>query len=238
MGLSDLTSNEMIRLSQAWLLDGHESHDALATMPTASACLPKLALATRELSKVSMQHQADESKEVLAQLDAEAAELDARHDRKARGLHLLLRALSEVADDPESACHYRDLNRFLFPIGLTVVDLPYEAEVNAIQRLERCLEERQRAALRVVPLPNGGTLEEVLNDWIKTAHALGEVERQRSLLTKEGAPDGVRKAREQWVRVVKTLMSAARLDDVDENTWAKIFQAIEQAEVEAISRRR
>src|SRR6185369_11183192 len=96
MSLRDLPTQTMVSLSAAWLDPAH-ARTAIEALPTARAVLPKLEAAHRLLLKTQPDRSKPRTPPELAALQTEQAQVDAIHDRSARGVYNVLTGFADLS---------------------------------------------------------------------------------------------------------------------------------------------
>lgn len=235
MALKQLTTGEMLSLSEPWVSPG-PVRALLDGIAEARPVLPHVEAARRAL----LDTQFDPTQPELQKLSEQAGALDARHDAQVGGIHALLGALAQLATDPARGEALLRLRDRLFPQGVSVVQHSYRDEAGQAELVEGRLTEADRALLRAVPVLSS-TLGDVVARWQHTARELGRVEDRRVALLDEKRrgtrPADVVAARNQWIRAVNALLSALDLAAPDERTRLAILGALE-ASTKAAARRR
>jgi hypothetical protein len=217
MALKTLSTETMLALSSAWT-DPQRDRPALEAS-VAAALLPKLDAAHEGLVATAQPAAVAEAERELAELQGKEAEVDRVHDRKVRGTYHVLTGLAELADDPRVAGSRLALRDALLPAGLAATRRSYLDEAGDVEALPRRLDDEQREELGQIAVGDGRTLADEVDAWTTSARRLGELEGKRAELVARRsakAPDrasSVARARNQWVRVVTTIVRAIALDD-------------------------
>ncbi len=240
MSLRNLTAETMIGISAAWL-DPKRTRPLIEGLPTASGLLPKIKEVHGTL--VSLHASTDPAPSPLrAELDAvkkASLETDLLHDRKLRAGHNLLSALADATDDPARAAAYLDLRDLLFPDGLSGAQRSMTAEAGAVEVARERMTPKQEALARSIPLPDGQSLHDLIEAWIKAGHRLGQLdEKRRALEEKLGQSGGVPKfdvahAKNQWIRVARSLTELVALDHPPPETENRILAVLREEEARA-----
>ena len=173
----------------------------------------------------------------LRDLTSEASELDARHDRKARGLFHLLSGAIEVVDKLKTRDQYAALQSKLFPHGVQVVRFSYTDQAGEVELLERRTTSADRKLLRKLKLDKT-TGEDALEAWIKAGRALGAVCNQRIQLATRADDSAIKAgdihlARLQWIRVVNALLVNLPLSGSPEEERQRLLANLVAAEKSA-----
>lgn len=228
MALKNLSTVEMVALSGPWV-DGAAQRPHLESHPLLAALLPALEAAHRDL--MGHRRHGDDS---LARIAAQLELLDARHDRKARGIFFLLTALGDLEDDPRAGRHLFDLRDKLLPRGLAMTQLSYAEEAAHAASIAGVLDEPDRHLLARLRYGER-TLADEVDAWVATALELGRLESERAALapgtTDDG--DGLR-ARNTWTAVVHALLANLDLTaGLDAATRERIAGPVRAAEARA-----
>jgi len=135
MSLRDVPTGAMINVSSDWL-DPEGTRPHIEAIAAAAALLPAIKEAHQRLIKT--QARPDEGNPELASIQEEQAEVDAIHDRKGRGLHGVLTAFADVADDPEEAASYLALRDKIYPPerGLRILQASYSEEAGEAELVD------------------------------------------------------------------------------------------------------
>src|SRR5690606_33273120 len=99
------------------------------------------------------------------QLTAELTEADARHDRKARGIHGALSSWIELTDDHELAKDLIHIRAELFPIGLSVTQRTYREQAGSALQTRQLLTPATRTLLAQSIFAPNSLLTETI-DWL------------------------------------------------------------------------
>lgn len=239
MAFRNLTIDEMLGLTSAWL-DPARGRAHLERVPLLASLLPTLDAAHQGLLELLRPRHLSPLAESLVDLSREAAVADVLHDRKGRGAFAMLTALVELTDDPVMVGVYQDLQKRLFPDGISIVDQAYLAEAGNAERLARELADPSvRAVLESIVRPGGRTLLSDLEALVFAGSELGRLEARRAaLIAQSGAPESqpqprgaVLKARKAWVDAVETLQANLSLaSGVDEAIEAHVLRPLREAE--------
>lgn len=235
MALTDLTVEAMLMISEAWL-DPNGARPMLEAIPTAGAMLPRLERVHNALEGTRSGNA--QGGQRLLELVEEATDTDRLHDRKVRGLHHLLTALSELTEDPLDVARYLDLREALLPHGLETADLSYHDEADSAICVEQRLSATQRDLLTRLPLPWGTVMHEV-EAWRETGRRLVQIEHRWATL-KRKATGGDETAdlihtRHAWVKVVETLRQILEMEEVSAHVLDAILGPLVEAEALATS---
>lgn len=209
-----LSPNTMLNITERWLTDESFSMALELAGPLGVGIHQALVQAHDPLA--DLHRSRNEASSSLRSLIDLATQLDKRHDKKARGLKLILSGLAEAADTEAEAARFWELEGLLFPNGLTVTRLPYTQEGGAAVALERVVSDELRAELDGIVVGKR-TLAQLLKEWLAAGHELGEVMQRRAELKAVLSSDGegqlsLRSARYGWVKAVRALLWAIELD--------------------------
>jgi hypothetical protein len=244
MSLRDLPTQTMISLSAAWLDPAH-ARSAIEGLPTAAAVLPKLSTAHRTLLKTQPAGAAKTPKQI-ADIQAQQAQLDLVHDRKARGLYGILGGLADVLDDQELCAKLLELRDKIFPAdkGLNVTKMSYADEAGECALVEERLDDADRALLKACTILKGNLLD-VHKARVTAGKKLGDLEQKRLAAETDGAGDSKQRpkkgdalqARNGWIKATRALVSAIELDEPSDEVRKRILQPLDQAEAKAARQR-
>lgn len=234
MALKRFTTAEMVQLSSAWVGDG-PARQALLGVSLLAPLVPVLTAAHEAL----VQLQPGQREGQLAPLAEQAAALDAEHDGLVRGLFTLLSGCAEL--EPQSPA--QAALELLFPEGVSVVKASYAGEAGAAallaQRLATASEPRswlERASVGAGPRTAFSYVEQLL----RVARELGEVEARRHQLLENTGPTGAElsRARSRWMGAVNALLSTAELAGLSVEADQLLFGPLRRLEQMASRRRR
>lgn len=242
MALKNLSSETMLALSTSWL-DPGRGRKALEDHPRATHYLADLAAAHSALLAASASPDASALPPEMIALSAEETEVDTLHDRKVRGLHLVLTGLAELTDDRAEAARLLGARDTLFPDGISINQRSYLDEAGNVSAVARRLDSspETRALLLHTPLPHGKKLDDEVLAWLDTGERLGKLEARRVGLlhdrdaSRSGSKRGdLLRARNRWSRVTHAFLAAIDLDDHPGDALEKNFiRPLREAEAKA-----
>lgn len=241
MALKNLTDEEMMGLSAAWI-DPKRQRPALEAHPLLAAMLPQIASAHDGLlwpADESADAALDAARKALYQ---QGVTLDQRHDRKGRGVFNLLGALADLTDDPDLAAGYLALRKALFPTeNLSVLSQSWRGEAGNAHRIQDSVlgDKTHAAALKALVLPEKRTLHDSVRDFALAGIELGKVEDKRANLTSGDEVEGSSAVatRNRWITVGNNLVRM--VDEVLGLTGESrraILGALEESERKASAR--
>ena len=181
MALKDLSTQVMLDVTRAWLQEPTwrallERDDALVGIVT------RLEYIEDTLQNTQSEHL--EAAEQLREQTLRMGRLDQLHDRKARGLYHTLTGLAELTDDLAEAHRLLDLRNVLFPLGMSVTMLGYQAQAEEAERARARLSERGRADLGAIFIGDA-SLEAAVDAWLDAGQALGRLHASREAQRQE-----------------------------------------------------
>jgi hypothetical protein len=188
MALKNLTENEMVEVSSAWL-DPQRGGAALDAYPLLAALRPAVQRAHEGLLAGDGERGDAARDKERSGLYERGVALDQRHDRKGRGAFNLLGALADLSDDPAEAGSLLALQRALFPDGnLAVLAASWKGEAGNARRVRQQVlgDKATGAALKAIPTAGRRTLLDAVRDFVGAGEALGGVEDQRVALGGDG----------------------------------------------------
>jgi hypothetical protein len=232
MALLRITAAEMVQLSAPWVAPNDAAHQILMSIPLLAALEPQVEVAHQLI--VSMIPAAESPK--IKELSATEAEVDDQHDTLVRGIHGGLSSMALVSANGAELISLREL---LLPDGLLHTQRSYRGEAGHAALLEPRLDTATRQRLAAVKL-HDRTLEALVDEWLKLAKQLGELEEQKARLV---GPVGntaleISQARYGWIRVAKALLANAELAQINEEQDRVLFAALRAAEITANRRKR
>lgn len=242
MALKNLSTETMIALSLAWL-DPTVGRPTLEAHPRTSAYLPNLEAAYQGLLTVCSGSESEDQNADLAALSAEQSTLDDLHDRKVRGLHLVLSGLAALAGSREEAIQYIEARDALLPDGISINQRTYLDEAGNAALIARRLQDSPKLQefLGQIPLAGGKALLDEVRIWLDAGERLGALESRRIHLlherdsTRAGTRRGdILRARNQWSRVVYAIQATIDLDEHPAEDLEKSFlRPLREAESKA-----
>ena len=240
MNLRDLSGEEMVALS-AVLLD--ETGDLLPIMEDNELLVgPSKVIRRAHENLLRVHQQAGTNEKRVKELTAEMTELDALHDRKARGIYRVLEAQADLADSPEEARSLAGLLETLFPKGLTITQRSYREQAGTSKRVQERLSDEDRQRLEGITTGTG-TLWQEVELWLETAQVIGRLEAERAVLRRDDSDDSVsasevRHARIQWIQAVNTMIQMLPFTDLDEVKQRTLLANLQDADERATRARR
>ena len=225
MTFRDMTSQEMLATTRTWVNTDHPAHKALMARPLTAAMMPEVAGAHEGLEQAVHPNLSS----VLTELARQSLIKDDLHDNLIRCLDA--RLLSEILRAPSNAAAapFIRLRTLFMPEGVSLVQKSYAHEVTHAREVAEKLTAEQRAFLQTIPMVEG-TLDDVVTDYLATAEQLGELERQRREMD-DARPDrgNVLHARNQWIRAVALVMTAADVLGTEHSEIHELALAVKQA---------
>lgn len=236
MALKDLTAQEMVAISAAWL-DPKQERALLEKYTMLSSLLPIIESAHRGLLRTQLGSNAQEMRSDALALRAQSA--DQIYDRKARAVYHLLTGFAEYVDGVDGTARILDVRDELFPEGLKVTRKSFMAQAQEASEVKRRLSAETVVQLRELPVPGGATLEKAVDEWIAAGLELGKVELAKAEM-KSRQKDGVSisaadvlRARNQWVRAARGLRSMMTFEEVLDSEVGRLLSPLERAESQA-----
>jgi hypothetical protein len=235
MVTKDLSNEEMLALSGAWV--NNPATSRLISVHRRTAGLAE-DLDAAHLDLVRVRGASRASREELTQVSEEEKAVDALHDRKARGVHLLLSALAELADSIEARDAIVTARDQLFPEGTEFLDQNYPSEAGVARTTRQRLADHPELGELLARLPSleSRTVADEVTGWLAAADQLRQLESQRRHLEQGGAAEApldraaVGRARGRWALVVQALVNQISLDETpDEQLRQLILDPLTEA---------
>ena len=230
MGFNTFDVPTMIAVSDPWV-DETKDKPLLTGQPLTAGLVPIIEKAHNGL--LQMRVTPSENAAAAEALAARAAELDADHDDRYRGLHAVLTGWASISNEKRRAT-IESLRDKLLPDGLAGVQRTYLAEAGNVELALSQLTPEDEATLKSIVV-DGTDLLVRFNEWAAVGRMLGDVERERARLSEHSenritAAD-VRTARFKWIRAVNALTALLELaSDVPEEMRLRILQPLRAAE--------
>jgi hypothetical protein len=181
---------------------------------------------------VSAQPEADDPR--MPALMREAGVTDLRHDSVVRGIDMVLNGLMLLVGEGPKAEALQQLHDVVLPDGLQAIQRTYRAEAGAAELLQKRLAKNPSAKKHLKEIAvEKKNLGQYVQEWIKCAEHLGDLEDERASLMKDAGPgDGTKlvNARNRWIRAVNALVANAELAELDPETDRLVFNALRLAE--------
>lgn len=229
MAFKRLTTEEMVQVSGAWVKDG-DARAALLANEELAGLVARIDKAHDDL--VAAQPEASDPR--LPALMREAAATDLRHDSIVRGIDMVLNGFMLLVGEGPKVEALQQLHDVLLPDGLQAIQRTYRAEAGAAELLQKRLAKSpgSKKHLKEIAVEKKN-LGQYVQEWIKCAEHLGDLEDERASLMKDAGPgDGTKlvNARNRWIRAVNALVANAELAELDAETDRLIFNALRHAE--------
>jgi hypothetical protein len=235
-----LHTDEMLHISGTWLDSQSPAHAAILNVPELAAKTPLLRKAHAALAAAAQ----PTTNPRLAEISAEQAKLDLRHDSIIRGIFGICTSTAELLGG-DAGAELITLRDTLIPEGLSSMQKTYRAEAGQAvllgDRLTAAIK-TQAKAISVGSGPQKQSLLAYLNEWITLGIRLGSLEDEKVHLLAEQAEAAsgmaLVQARNRWIRVVNATLADAELVEIDPSTYVTIFGPLLEAERKAESRSR
>lgn len=232
MALRDLSSQQMLNITGAWL-DPERERPRVQALSRVSPLLPDIQEAHETVQKA---HRRDGSVSTeLIDIQDQQAELDQIHDRKVRGIHGVLTSFAELSDTPEDAALHLGIRDALFPDGLKFITGSYGDQAGEVLFARDRLTSEATAVLKAMPTPSGNLMKAV-NAWFKAGEDLGALEARRAKLESEraqqkssGVQGGQLRARNRWIGVMRAVLQMIELEKPDVETERHLLAPLERA---------
>lgn len=241
MALRNLSTEAMIALSDAWLDTKRPARKLLEQSELTMGLVPRLAAVHKQLVVSLRQGPPFALAATLAGIRQEQSVTDARHDRKARGIFMVLSGMAELAEEEGAAAQLVSLRDLLFPKGTSIVTRSYIEEAGEAKLVLSRLTEEAHRTLESLPSLGKRTLADEVDAWIGAGERLGKLEQKRASAEAAMAatpasltPAMVSRARALWMRVVTALVNNLSLDDEPQpGVTEHILKPLEDAELKA-----
>lgn len=242
MSLRDVSTPTMVSVSGGWLDPKKGSRKEIESIPAAAALLPVIQAAHEGLLRT--QAQDDSPSPALVENRRSALKKDNIHDRKGRGLFLVLSGFAELVDDESLSAEYLALRDkiFLPATGLRILGASYVDEAGEVELVEQRVTAEDRAQLKKLPYPEGKLLD-AHNARVEAGRALGNLERERTTLEAEAedaesaiAPADVLIARNTWIKAARALAMVIDVAAPSDAVRLKILKPLDDAERRADGR--
>jgi hypothetical protein len=216
MALKDLSNQTMIELSGAWL---GANRPLLEAMPHVAPLVADLQTAHDGLLAAVTTPPDDGG---IGDLTRQMTDLDALHDRLARGIYYLFGALQDLTDDADQKQQYAALTTALFPKGIGIIQASYLDEAGQAALVEASLTSDQKQQLKAIPTPFGSLLA-MARAWFKAARELGDTTQKRAAIVQQPkASTATLGQRNTWVKIVKAMLAMIELDAPSDDMRATI----------------
>ncbi|AKU98731.1 hypothetical protein AKJ09_05395 [Labilithrix luteola] len=229
-----LLTAEMVQISGPWVTNGTPARKALLALPECVGILPRVEEAHKQLHGA----QPGQGDARGAEISAEAAEVDARHDAVVRGVDFVLQGIALLVGDSARAREIEAARALLTPEGVSIISTSYRNEAGAAALLKSRLGGAAdvKSLLASVVVDKKKTLTSFVNERIAHGERLGVLEDERAQLrltaTESSAVANVN-ARNAWIRAVNALIANAELAGISPAQDTMIFGALREAETKA-----
>jgi hypothetical protein len=232
----------MIAISGGWLDPEKGSRKDIESIPAAAALLPLIQAAHDGV--LQTQAQDDSPSPALVENRRSALDKDRIHDRKGRGLFLVLSGFAELIDDEALSAACLALRDKIFPpaMGLRILGASYVDEAGEVELVEQRVTAEDRAQLKKLPYPEGKLLD-AHNARVEAGRDLGNLERERTTLEAEAedaesaiAPADVLIARNTWIKGARALAIVIGFAAPSDAVRLKILKPLDDAERKADDR--
>ena len=221
----------MVAISEIWL-DPKKDRPLLEKYPSLAGFLPVLASVHNELLRLR-----ETPSQVMAKLEAvsaEAMKANTAFDGLAREFYNGLTAWIMISK-AESKVTLEKIRDLLFPDGLSVVKLPWFHKSGVVEMAVSRMTPETAALLEELST-NDSNLSDLFDAWVAAGQKLGELERQRMLISDAEKADAVTrsdilKAKRKWVHAARTLISLLELDsDISDDVRTRLLQPLQEEE--------
>ena len=228
MAAKNLTTPEMLEILLRWLNAGGQ-RGYFTSIPLMAAMLPKLE-EVRTMLEDASRRSSDEvpAHETLASLQSEAFETDRTHDVVGGALFDILSGCGRLATTPEESRGFITLRDWLFELGEESFQQSYLTEAGNARRVMNDLkaDPKLKKTLAGMKLPNGRTVLDEVERFVKAGIKLGELEARKASLAEAARASrreqdrkltpAATRARNAWVKTVNVMLTNATLLDEDE----------------------
>jgi len=226
MSAQDLTNEEVIHFTQALITSGTPENAAIARSATARPYLTLLDTARGDLA------QPLGSSPEIASITQQLLDEDIKvHDVLARALSFALDSGALLFPSPGIGAACGNAKRGLYPEGLMITRKSYAEEAGAAAQRQTLRDAVQFAPVWAIAFGTT-TLGDVLDRWNASARRLGDLHRQRAVLTgtqEDPTAADVLEARRRCLRIVDAIQNALRLEGVSADAVKTTFRAWEDA---------
>jgi hypothetical protein len=210
----------MFAVSAAWLAPEQAPRKVLERHGLAVGLIPRLQRAHEGLLVDQKQGPPAALTTVLAKIREEETRTDQRHDRKARGVCLVLMGFTELAESDVQAEIIVALRELLFPRGTSIISRTYMEEAGEATLVKDRIQGDPETVLQTLPSLSTRTLLDEVEAWIAAGEKLGQLEASRlaaeaaiASSARSAGPASVNRARMMWIRVVAALVNTVHLDE-------------------------
>jgi hypothetical protein len=237
MNLKSLHSPQMVVVLTPWL-DPTQDRPLLESFESVKPLLKKLDQVQADL--IGQQVSNTGPSDALKALQAKESDTDAQHDRKLKGLGLVLEGLSLLCDQEAQRTAYEGVHRRLLPDGLSAIRQSYMTEAGNASMAEGRLTIGDRGLLAATPLPQGLVhLEKQFQEYLTAGRQLGELERQKGHVL--ALPAGVTaadvgKVRGAWIKLVNALLVNLATETLTPEQEERILGPLQRVLLQASTR--
>ncbi len=231
MALKRLTAGEMIHTTQSWVDAKHRHHQLMKVPAEVAVLLPHVERV--HLALLALQPTVDPQAKSRARV---LEELDAQHDDMVRTIYHLFLAqiyLSQVETEREL---WQRLCDTVLPEGLLVVKRSYSDEAGQATLAHSRLSAEDKKQLKTLVLGKESMLA-LIERYVQVAQKLGEVASVHYQPTVQPSRSDAASARNQWIRVVNTVLAAIDMIPNNEDLLREVVAPLREIERRAERRR-
>ena len=232
MSFRGFTLLEIMSISTPWVTAGHSERLSLEALLSTAGMLRLLEAVHGDVLAVLT----DDERARLGLLRDSASLKNLRHDDLARIIFFSLRAHEVLLGNTPEGRAVTDVRTVMFPDNLNIVRMSFrETAARATTRTTQLTNDRMQV-LAGIPLRNGNLLPLTL-EWNQMGHELGDVQDQRvTPLRPPNERNRRRVARDRWIRMIRTAMSALQFEAEEHPEAQRILDRV--AGIQAEVRRR
>lgn len=211
VALIKLSAREMVKLGNDLIRPGGAERIAIEAVPAARGLISTIQRANEGLAS----SQAPSGSEAAA-LSDEMMALDVRHDDLVRAIDGRLESEYYATEDEVLRKIITIVRAAVFASGRNIIQRTYMEEAGEVVMRDARVTAEHHAFLEKLTTYEGRTLEELYVELQAVATKLGELEKRRQQLDKDGAlVTKSREARYQWIRAINALIAVLESENVD-----------------------
>jgi hypothetical protein len=232
MSFRGFTLLEIMSISTPWVTPEHPERVSLLALLSTAGMMRFIEAVHGDVLGVLT----DEERARLGLLRDSAGLKNVRHDDLARIIYFCMRCHEILLGDTPEGRAVADVRSVMFPDDLSIVRASYrETGARATARAAQLTQERM-LVLADIPVRNGNLLTLTL-EWNQMGQELGNVQDQRATPLRPSTERSPRRtARDQWIRVINTVLAALQLEAAEHPEAQLILDRV--ANVQAEVRRR
>ncbi len=231
MALKDLNAAAMIEVTDQWL---QQDRALIESQPALKHPLELIEKAHNTL--LTTQKRLGSVEKVVLDLTQNLTTEDAYHDRKLRGIYMMLSGAAEIADAPDAREQLLSARDTLFPLGLSAVQRSYREQAGNGKIAREQFTPDVQAICDTIMI-QGQPLSTVTHSWLESSQRIGDMNALRNRIshdTDDGISAGeLHQARLGWIKAVNAMLTMLDFSDFDATIRRRLLADMHDAEAKA-----